>query len=116
MPAIRGINSKKKTRRRLRDIDQVYEDLKDGRHLELYKSTKAVEDLPGLGEHYCIECAKWFESETNLESHKKSKVHKRQVKKLKGEPYTQKEAEAATGQALPDNGPRKTVPMEEDKV
>ena len=39
--------------------------------------SKAAEDLPGLGRFYCIECAKWFESENNLVHHKRGKVHKR---------------------------------------
>ena len=77
MPAIRGENSKKKTRRHTRDIDQVYADLRSPRHLEQFKETKLVEDLPGLGQWYCVECAKWFESETNFQSHLKGKVHKR---------------------------------------
>lgn len=77
MPAIRGGDSKKKTRRYRRDLDQVHEDLKSARHLELYKETKDVTDLPALGEFYCVECAKWFESEHNYSEHKKAKPHKR---------------------------------------
>lgn len=60
-----------------RDLDQVVADLKSPRHLERYKVTKAPEDLPGLGEFYCIECAKWFESEINLVAHRRGKNHKR---------------------------------------
>lgn len=77
MPAIRGEKSKKKTRRHTRDLDQVHADLRDDRHLEQFTETKLTEDLPGLGQWYCKECAKWFESENNFESHKKHKVHKR---------------------------------------
>jgi bud site selection protein 20 len=39
--------------------------------------TKDAEDLPGLGRHYCVECAKWFESEYNMKAHTKGKNHKR---------------------------------------
>jgi bud site selection protein 20 len=77
MPAIRGAKSKKKTRRYTRDLDQVHADLRSERHLAQFKDDKAVEDLPGLGQHYCTECAKWFESEANLGAHRKGKVHKR---------------------------------------
>lgn len=77
MPAIRGEKSKKKTRRHTRDLDQVHADLRDAKHLAQHKDAKPAEDLPGLGQFYCTECAKWFESETNMEAHKKAKVHKR---------------------------------------
>lgn len=79
MPAIRGSKSKSKTRRRKRDIDQVYEDLRSSKHLAQYKDTKAAEDLPALGEFYCVECAKWFEAEYNLLQHKKGKPHKKRL-------------------------------------
>lgn len=108
MPAIRGANSKSKTRRRARDLDQVHSDLRDARHLALYKDTKAAEDLPGLGEHYCVECAKWFEGEHNLVAHRRGKPHKRRVRQLKDDPYTQKDSEAAVGLAI-DNGATRTA-------
>lgn len=77
MPAIRGENSKKKTRRHTRDLDQIHADIHTEQHLAKYKDTKAAEDLPGLGQWYCVECAKWFESELNLTAHTKGKPHKR---------------------------------------
>jgi bud site selection protein 20 len=103
MPAIRGANSKRKTRRHTRDLDQVHADVNSKRHLEQYHETKAPEDLPGFGQWYCIECAKWFESETNFVKHAKGKPHKRRVRQLKEEPYSQKEADAAVGLTT-DNG------------
>jgi bud site selection protein 20 len=60
-----------------RDYDQVLADIDSPRHLSQYKETKDAEDLPGLGQHYCMECAKWFESEYNLKAHTKGKNHKR---------------------------------------
>jgi bud site selection protein 20 len=77
MPAIRGEKSKKKTRRYRRDLDQIHDDLSTPRHLELYHETKDPNDLPALGEHYCIPCAKWFESEHNFGEHKRAKPHKK---------------------------------------
>lgn len=114
MPAIRGSNSKRKTRRKVRDLDQVHSDLRDAKHLSQYKDTKAAEDLPALGEHYCTECAKWFEGEHNLEAHRKGKPHKRRVRQLKDEPYTQKEAEAAIGLTT-DNGSSSRAAVNEDE-
>ena len=77
MPAIRGQNSKKKTRRHTRDLDQVHADLHNEKHLAEFKDAKPVEDLPGLGQFYCVECAKFFESQANFGAHQKGKVHKR---------------------------------------
>lgn len=62
-----------------RDLDQVKADIASSKHLARYRSTKAAEDLPGLGEWYCIECAKWFEGEHNLVAHRKGKHHKRRL-------------------------------------
>jgi bud site selection protein 20 len=94
-----------KTRRKTRDLDQIKADLANPRHLAIYHETKATEDLPALGKYYCIPCAKWFESESNLVAHSRAKPHKKRVKQLKEEPYTQKEAEAAVGLRT-DNGNR----------
>jgi bud site selection protein 20 len=109
MPAIRGQDSKKKTRRHTRDLDQVHADLHDEKHLAEFKNAKPIEDLPGLGQNYCKECAKFFESETNMLAHQKGKVHKRRVKALKEEPYSIKEAEAGMGFTT-DNGKRTAAP------
>ncbi|KAF2768503.1 hypothetical protein EJ03DRAFT_352046 [Teratosphaeria nubilosa] len=99
MPAIRGSQSKRKARRHaaIRDIDQIHADIHSKNHLKQYHDTKAPEDLPGFGQWYCVECAKWFESEVNFTKHAKGKPHKRRFRQLKEEPYSQKEAEAAVG-------------------
>jgi len=106
-------STRTKTRRRLRDLDQISEDLRSPKHLEQHKNTKAAEDLPGLGQFYCVECAKWFESEHSLVTHRKGSTHKRRVKALKDEPYTQKEAEAAIGLRT-GNGPRQAAKNTQD--
>lgn len=93
------------------DYDQVKADIASPRHLERYKETKAAEDLPGLGEFYCTECAKWFEGEHNLTAHRRGKNHKRRLRQLKEEAHSQKLADAAVGLGT-DNGkrqPEKTV-------
>ncbi|OTA99953.1 hypothetical protein M426DRAFT_246403 [Hypoxylon sp. CI-4A] len=97
-----------KTRRKTRDLDQIKADLLSPKHLAQFKETKAPEDLPDLGRWYCTECAKWFESEVNLVVHRKGKPHKRRVKQLREEPYTQKEAEAAVGIRTDNEGPKQT--------
>ena len=60
-----------------RDVDQIKADLLSPKHLAQWKDTKTAEDLPGLGKHYCVECAKWFETETAFDEHTKGKPHKR---------------------------------------
>lgn len=62
---------------RRRDLDQIKADLLSPKHLKQFKDTKAPEDLPGLGRHYCTECSKWFDMETTLVAHKRAKPHRR---------------------------------------
>ncbi|CAO3676561.1 unnamed protein product [Umbelopsis vinacea] len=63
-------------------------------------------DKAGLGQHYCVHCARYFPSNDALQKHETTKLHKRRVKKTLDEPYTQKEADAAAGIGAPDNGKR----------
>ena len=56
------------------------------------------DDLPGCGQFYCVETARYFVDQQALDDHKKSRAYKRRVKELKEEtPFTQKDAEAAAG-------------------
>ncbi|KAH0565649.1 hypothetical protein GP486_000959 [Trichoglossum hirsutum] len=98
-----GAIRRTKTKRRTRDLDQVHSDLRSAKHLKQHLDSKAAEDLPGLGQHYCVECAKWFESEHNLVQHRRGKNHLRRVRLLREKPYSQREAEAAIGLGV-DNG------------
>ena len=54
-------------------------------------------EKPGLAQHYCVECAKYYESDDALKSHWKSKVHKRRCKELREPAYTIEESERAAG-------------------
>lgn len=109
-----------------RDLDQVIDDIQSPKHLAQFKATKTEEDLPGLGQWYCTECAKWFEGENSLITHRKGSTHKRRLvyhkfnelllkflrlKALKEGPYTQKDAEAAVGLGT-DNGKRSQSTLE----
>ncbi|PFH63300.1 hypothetical protein XA68_14952 [Ophiocordyceps unilateralis] len=75
-----------KTRRKTRDVDQIKADLLSSRHLDEFKDSKASEDLPSLGRHYCIECARWFNTAATLDVHRGGKPHKRRLKQLREEP------------------------------
>lgn len=86
-----------------RDLDLIRSDLRSTKHLTQHKESNAAEDLPALGQHYCIECAKWFEGEYNLAAHRRGKNHKRRVRMLKEEAHSQKAADAAVGLGT-DNG------------
>lgn len=55
-------------------------------------------DKPGLGLFYCVECDRHFPSEIDRTVHQKSKLHKRQAKKMREEkPYNVEEANWAAG-------------------
>ncbi|KAJ3200836.1 hypothetical protein HK099_002491, partial [Clydaea vesicula] len=77
-------------------LDQIWEDKKIENKTKLLNQ-EIDPDLPGLGQFYCLECAKYYISEQPLKEHIKSKVHKRRLKELKEKPYTQEDAEAAVG-------------------
>jgi bud site selection protein 20 len=65
-----------RTRNYGRDVDQIHADLSE-KQKTMLKNTVVDEDKPGLGLHYCIECARWFVDENTLEKHKSTKIHKR---------------------------------------
>ncbi|KAJ2083474.1 hypothetical protein H4R24_000747 [Coemansia sp. RSA 988] len=96
------LHNKYKTKRRTKDLDQVQHDLKPG-NKERMLSIPLDEDLPGLGQHYCIECARYYIDEMALVRHRHGREHKRRLRDLKDPAYTQEEAEAAAGLTT-DNG------------
>merc|ERR1712226_291176 len=83
-------------KRRTKDIDQVHDDLATP---QLYApgALPRDEDLPGMGQFYCIPCSRYFESVEVKVQHEKSKLHKRRLQKAKDEPHTQRDAELAAG-------------------
>lgn len=86
-----------KTKRRARDLDLVYNDLSSKESILKLKNQPLDETKPGLGQYYCIECAKYFETQPTLDLHRRGKVHKRRAKELKQRPYSPLESQAAAG-------------------
>jgi len=47
------------------------------------------EDLPGLGQHYCLTCARYMINDKAMAEHLKTKEHKKRFKIVKNDkPYT----------------------------
>lgn len=57
------------------------------------------DELPGGGQFYCVETAKYFIDATALENHKRTKFYKRRCKELQQEQYTQHTADWAAGKS-----------------
>ncbi|KAG9493166.1 zinc finger protein 593 [Eleutherodactylus coqui] len=85
-----------KTKRRVKDLDQIHADLLP-KNAHGLLNQEIDYSLPGNAQHYCIHCARYFVDLKTLKEHFKTKVHKRRLKQLKDEPYTQEEAERAAG-------------------
>lgn len=103
----KGKTSKRARRRRqdARAIDQIHDDLSDTRKADALRNAQPIDmDLPGLGQFYCVECARYFIDAAALLAHTKTKGHKARLKELREKPYSQAEAEAAAGMAPPDHG------------
>ena len=56
-----------------KDLDEIQDDLKDPSKVVF----EPDEDLPGLGQHYCILCCKHCADDATLEVHTKSRFHKK---------------------------------------
>ncbi|KAL8286550.1 hypothetical protein RQP46_004567 [Phenoliferia psychrophenolica] len=95
-----------KTRRYKRDIDQILDDIKDGgaQKIKDELERKDIEELPGMAEHGCLACSRYFATPAALATHVTGKPHKRRLKKLEEEPYTIEESRRAAGFSAPDNG------------
>ncbi|KAK9235430.1 hypothetical protein V1525DRAFT_410003 [Lipomyces kononenkoae] len=92
-----GSIRRSKTKRRTRDLDQVHEDLSSKETVQKLSNQPLDESKPGLGQYYCIECAKYFETDFAKTVHRRGKNHKRRVRLLKEQPYSSAEADAASG-------------------
>ena len=93
--AIRKANLK--TKRYTRDVDQiVHTDMLPKNTVKLLNQ-EMDEYKPGLGQFYCVVCARYFISYKALEAHLKTKEHKKRVKTCSEIPYSQAEADMAAG-------------------
>ncbi|CDW77476.1 UNKNOWN [Stylonychia lemnae] len=92
------VKKARRTRHYKRDLDQiVFEDLIESNAAKLLNQ-EFNEDLPGLGQHYCLTCARYLINEKAMAEHLKTKEHKKRFRIVKTEkPYTQEEAERAGG-------------------
>ncbi|PCH36273.1 hypothetical protein WOLCODRAFT_140300 [Wolfiporia cocos MD-104 SS10] len=95
--AQRDVHRAARTRARTRDIDQIQLIDLDPKVRAALEAQPIDHEKPGLGQHYCVECAKYFETDAALRSHWRSKVHKRRCKALKEPAYTIEESERAAG-------------------
>ncbi|GLD67762.1 zinc finger protein 593 [Lates japonicus] len=105
-----------KTKRRTKDLDQIHSDMKPETAAKLLHQ-EVDYDVTGCAQHYCLHCARYFVDMRSLKEHFKSKVHKKRLKQLREEPYTQAEAERAAGMGSyipPKIVEVKTQPVEED--
>merc|ERR1712039_270717 len=85
-----------RTKRRTKDLDQIDNDLKPENTVKF--TARAIElDKPGLGQFYCVHCAKDFIDRRAFQDHVKGKPHKRRLHALETEPYTIEESERAAG-------------------
>ncbi|GAA5841963.1 hypothetical protein JCM9279_003171 [Rhodotorula babjevae] len=88
-----------KMRRYKRDMDQIHADMKDQGASKFKEdlAKKDLEDIPGLAQHTCVACCRYFADAVSLETHVRGKPHKRRLKKLAEEPYTIEESQRAVG-------------------
>jgi bud site selection protein 20 len=98
---IRDNQRKWRTRVRKPDFDQVHARIHAETPVAITKTDDDIEDaleLPGGGQFECVACSTFFISMAAKESHEKSKIHRKRLKKAMTEqPYTQKDAELAVG-------------------
>ncbi|XP_066494779.1 zinc finger protein 593 [Tiliqua scincoides] len=90
----RSLGRQLKAKRRRPDLDEIHADLRPGSAARLREPDP---DLPGAGRHRCLHCARCFVDAKSRTEHLRSKAHKKRLKQLSEEPYTQEEAERAAG-------------------
>ncbi|GER54295.1 zinc finger family protein [Striga asiatica] len=85
--------------------DAVYDELQKVEGKD--KPLPVDEDLPGMGQYYCLHCDRYFANTTVRDEHFKTKRHKKRLKLMMGPaPHTQLDADLAAGMGMPDNGPK----------
>ncbi|XP_058207948.1 uncharacterized protein LOC131320996 isoform X1 [Rhododendron vialii] len=95
----------RRTKFEIKGDDAVYESLQ--KTDEGKKPLPVDEDLPGMGQYYCLHCDRYFASVAVRDEHFKTKRHRKRVKQMMGpKPHTQLDADLAAGMGMPDNGPK----------
>ncbi|KAL9938133.1 hypothetical protein V8E36_002756 [Tilletia maclaganii] len=97
--ARRDVSRGARTRARKLDADQIHANLSDpSKRLALEHPSEIDETKAGLGQFYCVSCDRHMPSQAHLDTHRRSKLHKRKLKKLEEEePFTPEEAQRAAG-------------------
>ncbi|KZS94527.1 hypothetical protein SISNIDRAFT_484740 [Sistotremastrum niveocremeum HHB9708] len=95
--AQRDVHRAARTRARTRDLDQIQLHDMDPKHRAKLEAQPLDYEKTGLAQHYCVECARYFETDGALHGHWKTKLHKRRLKTLQSPAYTIEEAERAAG-------------------
>ena len=85
------------TKRRKRDIDQIQDDIIKEKETGENTLFEISDDLPGLGQFYCVCCARHFHDSTTLAVHTITKDHKRRLKDVAQKQFSQKESDWAAG-------------------
>ncbi|KAK2106221.1 hypothetical protein P7K49_015735 [Saguinus oedipus] len=103
-----------KAKRRRPDLDEIHRELRQQGPARPQTGPDAEPDpdLPGGGLHRCLACARYFVDSANLKTHFRSKDHKKRLKQLSVEPYSQEEAERAGGMGSYVSPRRLAVPTE----
>jgi bud site selection protein 20 len=80
----------------------VYEELLKQAEMAEAKPLPLDQDLPGMGQFYCLLCDRHFASDNVREEHYKSKLHKKKEKqRMVPAPDQEKQAEMAEAKPLP---------------
>ncbi|XP_042544557.1 zinc finger protein 593 [Dipodomys spectabilis] len=103
-----------KAKRRRPDLDEIHRELRpqEAARPKPNPDSEPDPDLPGGGLHRCLACARYFIDSANLKTHLRSKGHKKRLKQLTIEPYSQEEAERAAGMGSYVPPQRLAVPTE----
>ncbi|XP_008998941.4 zinc finger protein 593 [Callithrix jacchus] len=99
-----------KAKRRRPDLDEIHRELRQQGPAP--PQAEPDPDLPGGGLHRCLACTRYFVDSANLKTHFRSKDHKKRLKQLSVEPYSQEEAERAAGMGSYVSPRRLAVPTE----
>ncbi|KAF9644176.1 hypothetical protein BDM02DRAFT_3103372 [Thelephora ganbajun] len=108
--AQRDTHRASRTRARTKDLDQIQLIDTDPKNRVRLEAQPLDLEKPGLAQHYCVECAKYFETDHALRSHWRTKIHKRRLKELKEPAYTIEESERGAGLGRESRRPNVTLP------